>query len=231
MSLKAELEEVRRLADRLTGVVHVGRGLEQDHPLALQRAFGGLALKAAAPRSKSVTPRDLVDDDKADVVPVTLVLRTRIAEPHEETHDAPPSSAYFFWPPPAGALAAPAAGAAAAPAAGRGGSASRRSGSRTFRRRSSGCSGGLQLFGVARRRHDRHQRRVGTRHGLGAGRQRDVRQMQRVIDLKAGDVDLDELRNVLDRRLQVDGVRDDVDRAAALDAGRGFRCPSRAAER
>src|SRR5690242_15465070 len=46
----AELEEIRGFLHGATGVVHVGRGLEQDHALPAERAFRGLALKAAAPR-------------------------------------------------------------------------------------------------------------------------------------------------------------------------------------
>src|ERR1700682_2475394 len=47
--------------------------------------------------------------------------------------------------------------------------------------------------------------------------------MQRVADLQTADVGLDILRNVIDRAFQIDGVGDDVDGAAALHAGCGFR--------
>src|ERR1700684_11290 len=47
--------------------------------------------------------------------------------------------------------------------------------------------------------------------------------MQRVADLQPADVGLDILRNVIDRTYEVDGVGDDVDGAAALHAGGGFR--------
>ncbi len=47
--------------------------------------------------------------------------------------------------------------------------------------------------------------------------------MQRVADLQAADVGLDILRDVIDRAFQIDGVGNDVDGAAALDAGRGLR--------
>src|SRR5712671_2698024 len=47
--------------------------------------------------------------------------------------------------------------------------------------------------------------------------------MQRVADFQGADIGLDKLRNVVDRAFQVDGVGDDVDGAAALHAGRGFR--------
>src|SRR5665213_1082762 len=41
--------------------------------------------------------------------------------------------------------------------------------------------------------------------------------------LAPADVGLDILRNVVDRTFEVDGVGDDIDGAAALHAGRGFR--------
>ena len=62
----------------------------------------------------------------------------------------------------------------------------------------------------------------GARQRLRAVGKLHVGQVHGVVDLEAGDVDLDELRNVVDRDLQVDGVGHDVDRAAALDAGRLF---------
>src|SRR6267378_2760223 len=84
----AELEEVRGFLHRAPVIVHERRGLQQDHPLAIQRAFGGLALKAAAPWCKPMTPRDLVDGHKADIVPVTRVFRAGIAEANKKSHDA-----------------------------------------------------------------------------------------------------------------------------------------------
>src|SRR5581483_2561142 len=116
-----ELEEVRRFLHRAPGVVHVGRGLEQDHALAIERAFRCLALKAAAPWCETMTPRNLVDGHEADIVPVTRVSRAGIAEADKEQHDAASRALaiYFFLsPPPAAGALAPAAGAAAAPAAG-----------------------------------------------------------------------------------------------------------------
>src|ERR1700730_18656579 len=47
--------------------------------------------------------------------------------------------------------------------------------------------------------------------------------MQRGADLQAADIGFDILRNVIDRTFEVDGVGDDVDGAAALHAGCGFR--------
>src|SRR5450432_4266839 len=47
--------------------------------------------------------------------------------------------------------------------------------------------------------------------------------MQRMADFQFADVGLDILRDVIDRAHQIDGVGDDVDGAAALYAGGGFR--------
>src|SRR6476646_9527347 len=47
--------------------------------------------------------------------------------------------------------------------------------------------------------------------------------MQRVADLELADIGLDKLRNVVDRTHEIDGVGDDIDGAAALDAGRRIR--------
>src|ERR1700758_4625279 len=85
---RPELEEVRGFLHRAAGVVHVGRGLEQDDALALERAFRSLALKAEAPWCETMTPRNFVDGHEADIVPITRVFRTGIAEADKEQHDA-----------------------------------------------------------------------------------------------------------------------------------------------
>src|SRR5258705_11466204 len=123
-----ELEEIGGFLHGAAGIVHEGRGLEQHDALAFERAFRGLALKAAAPWCEIMMPRDLVDGHEPDVVPVLRVFHAGITEADKEAHDAASSavSAYFFLsPPPAGAFApaAGAAGAAAAPAAGAAGAA------------------------------------------------------------------------------------------------------------
>src|SRR3954454_3275073 len=69
---------------------------------------------------------------------------------------------------------------------------SRRSGSRS-------C---LLFLGVARRRHNRHQRHVFARQRLHACRQLDIGQMQRVADLEPADVGVDILRNIIDGAFQ-----------------------------
>src|SRR6185437_7834899 len=83
-----ELEEVRRFVNRASRFVHERRGAKQHHPFAIERAFGGLALKATAPRCETMTPRDRFDGHEADIVPVMRVLRAGIAETYKEQHDA-----------------------------------------------------------------------------------------------------------------------------------------------
>src|ERR1700759_2211594 len=84
---RPELEEVRGLLHRAAGVVHVGRGLEQDDALALERAFRSLALKAAAPWCETMTPRNLVDGHEADMGPVTRVFRAGRSAADKELSD------------------------------------------------------------------------------------------------------------------------------------------------
>src|SRR6185437_12092615 len=64
-----ELEELRRVLNRVAGFVHVGRGLEQDDTLSIEGAFGCLTLKAAAPWCETVTPRNFIDSHEPDIVP------------------------------------------------------------------------------------------------------------------------------------------------------------------
>src|SRR5882762_2157458 len=65
---RAELEEVRGFLNGAPGIVHERRGLQQDHPLAIERAFRRRALKAAAPWCETMTPRNLVNGHEADIV-------------------------------------------------------------------------------------------------------------------------------------------------------------------
>src|SRR6267154_4013221 len=107
---QTELGVLQGLLHRAAGIVHEGHGLEQHDALAFERAFRGLALKAAAPWCETMTPRDLVDGHEPDVVPVLRVFRAGITEADKQAHDAASSavSAYFFLsppPPPAGAFA------------------------------------------------------------------------------------------------------------------------------
>src|SRR5262245_48218424 len=80
----------------------------------------------------------------------------------------------------------------------------------------SGFGGRLHLFRIARRRHDGHQRLVEPAGQAHVRRQRDLIEMLRIVDLEARDVDVDRFRDVLGRANHLDGVGDDIDRAAAF---------------
>src|SRR6185369_3126281 len=83
-----ELEEVRGFLNRAPGLVHVGGRPQQDDLLVIERAFGSLALKTAAPRCETVTPLYLIDGHEPDVVPVVRVFRTGVTETDKQAHDA-----------------------------------------------------------------------------------------------------------------------------------------------
>src|SRR5947209_10974105 len=53
---------------RSAGFIHERCGAKQHDLLAVERAFGRLALKTTAPWCEIMTPRDLIDGHKADVV-------------------------------------------------------------------------------------------------------------------------------------------------------------------
>src|ERR1700736_5869916 len=83
-----QLEETRGLLNRTPRLVHEGRGAQQHHSLAIERAFRGFALKTPAPWCETMTPRDFIDGHETDVVPVMRVFRAGIAETNKEQHDA-----------------------------------------------------------------------------------------------------------------------------------------------
>src|ERR1700690_3969355 len=73
---------------RSSRLVHEGFRAKQDDLLVIDGAFRRLALKAAAPWCKTMTPRDLIDGHEADVVAVMRVFRAGIAETNKEAHGA-----------------------------------------------------------------------------------------------------------------------------------------------
>src|SRR5581483_9328643 len=85
---RTKLEEIRRFLHRSPGFIHESLGTKQHNPFAIERAFRGAALKAAAPRCETMTPRDFIENHEADVVAVMRVFRAGIAETNEEAHDA-----------------------------------------------------------------------------------------------------------------------------------------------
>src|SRR5713226_7055465 len=85
---QAELGVFKGFLNRASRLVHEGERAKQDYPLAIELAFRGLALKAAAPWCETMTPRNFIDDHEPDIVPVMRVLRAGIAEANKESHDA-----------------------------------------------------------------------------------------------------------------------------------------------
>src|SRR5579859_2331981 len=83
-----KLEEIRRFLNRPPRFVHESRRPKQDYLLMIERAFRCLALKAAAPRCKTMTARDFLNGHEADVVSVMRVFRAGIAEANKKSHDA-----------------------------------------------------------------------------------------------------------------------------------------------
>src|SRR5438094_5060062 len=64
----AKLEEVRGFLNCAPGLVHVGSRPQQNDLLAIERAFRSLALKTAAPRCETVTPRNFINGHGTDDV-------------------------------------------------------------------------------------------------------------------------------------------------------------------
>src|SRR5215208_3587667 len=83
-----QFEEVGGFLNRAPGLVHERGWTKQNDALAIERAFGSLALKTAAPRCKTVTPRNFIDGHEPDVVPVVRVFRTGVTETDKQAHDA-----------------------------------------------------------------------------------------------------------------------------------------------
>ena len=79
----SSLKNVHGRLDRPPGLVHVGLGLEQRHPVLVDPHLGEPAVELAAPRA-AVPARELLDDHEADVVAVARVLAPRVAEPDDE---------------------------------------------------------------------------------------------------------------------------------------------------
>src|SRR5829696_8223758 len=83
-----QFEEVGGFLNRAPGLVHERGWTKQNDALAIERAFGSLALKTAAPRCETVTPRNFIDGQEPDIVPVVRVFRTGVTETDKQAHDA-----------------------------------------------------------------------------------------------------------------------------------------------
>ena len=81
--VRVDLEELRSRADRAPRLVHVRLGLQQRKLVLVEPQLGELTVELRAPR-RAVSARELVDDHRADVVPVARVLTSGIAEADHE---------------------------------------------------------------------------------------------------------------------------------------------------
>src|SRR5215813_7496840 len=87
--LRSNLEESRRCGDRLAGQIHEGLGLEQHHPLLAQPHLSQPSLELSLFERRLPAAAKLLEDPKADVVPVVPVPTTGVAEAADQLH-------YFF---------------------------------------------------------------------------------------------------------------------------------------
>src|SRR6516162_9204793 len=81
---RRDLEEPRRLGDRLAGIVHKGLRFQQQPALAADRRIGELALEPAAKARDPVPAGDRIDRHEADVVTIAAIAGAGIAEADEE---------------------------------------------------------------------------------------------------------------------------------------------------
>src|SRR5690606_13597658 len=197
--------EARRLRNRVAAIVVERLRLHDQRADAIDRAFADFAAKLLLPWTKRISARDRIYDHEADIVPVARVFCARIAEADEEQH-LPLLTSRF----------------------GEGGRALlllvllfRRS---AFGR--CGAFGGIRrrrYFGFSLAADDRRDGEVAIAdHRTRAVRQRDRRNVDRVADVAASEIDDDLFRNLARLHLQLEGVTPDVARAAALQAGRSF---------
>ena len=85
MSATAILRKRAASPTGAAGLVHVGLGLEQQHPLAAEFAFADEALETLAPGSEALGAGDPIDGHEADVVAIAGMFIARISEADEKT--------------------------------------------------------------------------------------------------------------------------------------------------
>ena len=81
-----ELVELQRGADGVAGEVHVGAGLQEQHLLGAEAAFGHAPLELRAPGGEAMRRGDGVGGHEADVVALAGMFGAGIAEADEELH-------------------------------------------------------------------------------------------------------------------------------------------------
>src|ERR1700752_4683426 len=83
---RRQFVKMRGFGDRPAGFIHIGAGQQQKRARAAERSFAGDAGKAPAPRAEAVALGNLLNGEEADIVPVTDIARSRIAESNQEQH-------------------------------------------------------------------------------------------------------------------------------------------------
>ena len=201
-------------------------------------AFRDEAGEARAERPEAMRGGDRRERHEADIVTVARVARARIAESRDDEHGAPDSDArrrrtapsrrsgpgealtsYF--------LAAGLAGGRGRGLRGSGRALRGRGGLGVAGRRGGGGAAAAAAAGVSSAMTVGGTMVTTVRSRLGADRlaalrQLEVRDMHRIVEVEAGEVDRDRLGDVVRRRHNLDRVEHEIDRAALLDAGRGL---------
>ena len=83
-SLRRDLVEAAGQLDRLAAQVHIGLGLEHQHPLALDGDLAGEGPVAELAEPRPLPAGEPVSGHKADVVAGVLIVLARIAQAHQQ---------------------------------------------------------------------------------------------------------------------------------------------------
>src|SRR5262249_39998064 len=86
--LLRDLKKAGGVAHRSAGCINKGLWLKQEHPLAADRCLREFALEAATKTRDPEAPSDRVYRHEPDIVAVSRVASTRVAETDEEAHSA-----------------------------------------------------------------------------------------------------------------------------------------------
>ena len=232
-AVERDLQETHCFAHRLARFVHEGHRLQDQRALAAEMAFGHLAVEARAPRREDTAADDLVRRHESHIVPVPRIARPGIAEPDQQKHrtDGGSRLPLTSWPEP-GPCRRPPVPQRHPPPEPQPPQALNpvttephpqppepRDGSRR-RCRCFGRRRGRRLAHHGRRGDRRHGGVLVAAHHAHALGNRERREMDRVADLEAGQVDLEILGDGGRLGAHGDLVQHDVQHAAALDAGR-----------
>ena len=84
--VRLQVQETHGLAHRLAGFVHERQGLEGHNFFRAKYPFGNFTLELVAPAGKIMAADNFVHRHEADIVPVSRILSSRIAETNNEKH-------------------------------------------------------------------------------------------------------------------------------------------------